>query len=113
MAKHLNDDVLVSALETYFATGEESSLLPVLVHYSDIHVDCCHQFPAKHRIADIRIGDRSYRIVRCVFCKESFQVFAISSKIARPHVPGAPLWLRGDSLRYWVLNYSSFHRGEY
>jgi len=65
---------------------------------------CNHSYPERHRVCDIEVDGKYYRILRCVTCSERLAFEQIREESACTSVLGLPLWLTGEHLRRWVAN---------
>lgn len=57
------------------------------------------EYPWLHRISDIQLSNKWYRVIR--FVDEAEQVF-IQDCDTPSAEPGVPYWLQGDALRRWI-----------
>jgi len=93
------DSQLKREIESFLKTGEGSPILNLIRANPDVQVACGHSFPDLHRIQDLILEDRRYRLLRCVTCGERLVLEPLSQE---PGEPGVPLWLSGDALLYWA-----------
>ena len=80
----------------------KDEMLIELAHVSGNELSCQDKFPEHHRICDIIVKDRAFRITRCAACHENIYVSDIDVAIAHEEETGVPLELRGEALRQWI-----------
>jgi hypothetical protein len=88
--------------EIYLVAGNSHPLLVFLGQYPQAAARCAHAYPYEHRITDVVLGDRAYRVGRCVLCNERLTFAPIALEVACPGETGVPYRLQGGALRNWV-----------
>lgn len=96
-------DQLVLLWEHYLLDGASAPLLSFIEANSHHMVACGHAYPQLHRICDVSLERKAFRVTRCLTCGLSFR--SISSDIASEHA-GVPWWLKGEKLARWVNDVS-------
>ncbi len=88
----------------------DGQALPLLTFF-DAHpqsmADCGHEYPSVHRVCDISLDGKAFRVTRCFTCGEALSFRPIPPEIAGPNESGVPYWLSGDKLAQWVKDVSS------
>jgi uncharacterized protein (TIGR02996 family) len=62
---------------------------------------CGHDYPQHHRLCDVRLRGKPFRVTRCMNCNGMLQVFRITDSAWSPR-SGVPLWLQGQALQRWI-----------
>lgn len=88
--------------ELYLNTGEATSLLAFIEAHPQSMQACGHEYPHLHRISDIVLNGRAFRVTRCFACGEELSFLPISSDTAAPKLGGVPYWLSGAKLGQWI-----------
>lgn len=86
--------------------GDPSLVIAYLLEHPSLMLirPCNHSYPERHRVCDIEVDGKYYRILRCVTCSERLAFEQIREESACTSVLGLPLWLTGEHLRRWVAN---------
>src|SRR5688572_13833338 len=87
--------------EQYELTGDTEPLAAFVETQASSLAECEHEFPYKHRICDVQLRGRYFRVLRCVECDEQLAFVPIAPNLARD-VPGVPYWLQGEVLAAWL-----------
>jgi hypothetical protein len=88
-------------VERFLAGGPPKPLLELLDRHPELQAACDHKYPFAHRIRDLSLGDRYFRLGRCILCGERLFLAPIDREIYMEE-EGAPLWLTGKGLRDWA-----------
>jgi hypothetical protein len=102
-------ELLGNAWESYIKSGD-SSLMSELLSSRDSRLmqNCGHAremdggYPFVHRIGDMCVDGKWYRVARCTTCNERLWLLAIEAGLARPNQPGVPYAINSQELRYWA-----------
>jgi len=94
------NSLLKQEIEGFLTTGDALPILSLLRSNPDVQVPCAHAYPFLHRIQDLVLEGRPYRLLRCATCADRL-VLEPSSQEAMES-PGVPLWLIGEALLYWA-----------
>lgn len=89
--KHALDDLLNS--------GAVSALESLIDSHPEAVARKSGDYPDFHRIVDIQIGTKHYRICRQISAGEVLTVLPIEEALDSP---GVPIWLQGEKLRSWA-----------
>ena len=92
---------LKAALIDFLDSGNKSGIKEIIKNYPEVITSLDGDFPDLHRIFDISIGFRSYRICRKISECEKLTLSLIKND-ASSDVEGAPICLTGDKLRVWA-----------
>ena len=92
---------LKTALIDFYDNGNKSGIKQIIKNYPEIVTPVHGDFPDLHRIFDISIGFRSYRVCRKISEGEKLTLSLIKND-ASSDVEGAPIWLTGEKLRVWA-----------
>jgi hypothetical protein len=100
-------DVLRLIWEQYLLDGEPTPLLAFIEAHPESMTACSHEYPHMHRICDIILNEKAFRVTRCVSCGEELSFPPITSDIAQCGGSGVPYWLSGAKLSQWVEDVTS------
>lgn len=89
---------LKQAWESFLENGDKEALLKAIESFSDPLPDD-FDYPYVHRICDIKICDRTYRVVRLA---DELESVYINECDTGSEVGGVPYWLKGEKLRRWI-----------
>ncbi|WP_212796274.1 hypothetical protein [Pseudomonas sp. St316] len=92
---------LKSALSRYLETGDGVDLRKVLIPNPEVITEEYGEYPDVHRLVDIRIGDRNFRVCRKISQGELITLTPIEELF---DTPGVPIWLTGDKLTLWATD---------
>ncbi|ALV08952.1 hypothetical protein [Roseateles depolymerans] len=90
-------DALISFLESGDATeiGEIIASNPDLVSFN------CGDYPDVHRVMDLQLNGKSFRVCRQLSRAENITLTPIDEP---SETPGVPLWLTGERLMRWATD---------
>jgi hypothetical protein len=88
--------------EQYLSGGDGSALHAFIEAHPKSMTDCGHEYPYLHRVCDVRLGGRPFRVGRCITCGEELSFTPVNECLARVGVAGVPYWLSGAKLAQWV-----------
>ena len=92
---------LKSALSDYLEHDDEAELSHILASNPEVVSAEYGEYPDVHRLVDVRIGERSFRVCRQISQGELITLTPIEEVI---DTPGVPLWLTGEKLALWAAN---------
>ena len=92
---------LKSALSRYLESGDGVELRKVLTAHPEVISEEYGEYPDVHRLVDLRVGDRNFRVCRKISQDELITLVPIGEMF---DAPGVPLWLTGDKLALWASN---------
>ncbi len=95
-------DQLKRLWERYLSDLVAAPLLAFLGAHPRATLDCGHEYPHLHRVCDVALSGRMFRVNRCVTCGEALFFRPIPADVARPDEPGVPYRLSGAKLARWV-----------
>lgn len=87
------------AWERYLTDLNKESLLTAIEKHS-ITLPRDQAYPFLHRICDIEIDSRFFRVVRAA--DEDETVYIVQCETPSIDRPGVPYWLKGEKLRLWI-----------
>jgi len=87
------------AVEQFLTSGTDDVLLRLIGDHPELSRRCAHKYPFAHRIQDLVVRGRTYRVLRCVTCAERLTLEPTDHTCADL---GVPLWLVGEHLAYWA-----------
>jgi hypothetical protein len=87
-------------LSDYLELGDKAGLLAILEEYPEAVSAEYGEYPDFHRITDIQLGSKIYRVCRQISQNEKLTFMAIDE--LRDQVSGVPLWLEGEKLKAWA-----------
>jgi hypothetical protein len=90
---------LKSALVGFLNSGDESAIQSIIAAHPEIVTSSYGDYPDTHRVVDIRIGNKRYRVCRQISTGEKLTLSLIDEVMDDP---GVPLWLDGEKLRAWA-----------
>lgn len=93
-------DKLKLLLSDYLESGDKSGLLAILEEYPEAVSAESGEYPDFHRITDIQLGSKIYRVCRQISQNEKLTFMEIDE--LKDQVPGVPLWLEGEKLKAWA-----------
>jgi hypothetical protein len=93
-------DKLKFSLKEYFASGDEVGLLTILGAHPELVSSEYGEYPDFHRIADIRLGAKCYRVCRQISKDEQLTFMQIDELM--DDMAGVPIWLEGEKLKEWA-----------
>ena len=91
---------LKEALRRYVESGDNSEVQAVIDAHPALIRDDGGEYPDFHRILDLVIDGRSFRVCRWISNGERLSL--VPTERAQPSVSGVPLWLSGQRLRDWA-----------
>ena len=95
-------DKLKLLLSDYFESGNEAGLLVILEESPEVVSAEYGEYPDFHRITDIQLGSKFYRVCRQISQNEKLTFMDIDELMDQ--APGVPLWLEGEKLKAWAEN---------
>ena len=90
---------LKGMLKDFFKSGDASNLELLVESHPELIAKNFGDYPDFHRVVDVQIGDKHYRICRQISAGESLTFSPIDK--ARDE-PGVPIWLEGEKLKAWA-----------
>ena len=93
-------DKLKLLLSDYFESGDEAGLLAILEEHPEVVSTEYGEYPDFHRITDVHLGSKIYRVCRQISQDEKLTFIEIDE--LSDQVPGVPLWLEGEKLKAWA-----------
>jgi hypothetical protein len=90
---------LKSSLIIFLTSGDESSLIAMLDQHPEIVTSVYGDYPDFHRVMDVSIGGKYYRVCRQISKDESLTLSVVDEP---SDVAGVPIWLEGEKLRQWA-----------
>jgi hypothetical protein len=93
------NEKLKSTLVDYLNTGSEHPLKSLIDLHPEVVAINVGDYPDCHRIVDIRIGGKSYRVCRQISADERSTLTEIDKVLEEP---GVPIWLEGEMLEKWA-----------
>ncbi|MHA3774822.1 hypothetical protein ACXR0O_25155 [Verrucomicrobiota bacterium sgz303538] len=94
---------LRTAAVEYFSSGTSTALENFLMEWPQGIPLCGHDYPEAHRICDIRLMGRPFRLVRCAVCVENLSLYEVRESAFGPS-SGVPFWLKGACLNQWITD---------
>jgi hypothetical protein len=88
--------------EAFTLSGDASPLTTFLAKHAWTRRHCGHEYPYLHRIGDVILEGRAFRVARCTSCGEELSFEPLVPEQAAVESPGAPYWLTGDGLKRWT-----------
>ena len=92
-----------AALIDFLDSGNKSGIKEIIKNHPEVITSVDGYFPDLHRIFDISIGFRSYRICRKISECEKLTLSLIKNDTLSD-VEGVPIWLSGEKLKVWAEN---------
>lgn len=92
---------LKSALFHYLKSGDDLELQQVIAANPEIISTEYGEYPDVHRLVDVRIGGRNFRVCRQISRGELITLTHIEDLF---DAPGVPLWLTGEKLVLWAAD---------
>ena len=92
---------LKSALSRYLESGDGVELRQVLSAHPEVISEEHGEYPDVHRLVDLRVGERNFRVCRQISQGELITLVPIGELF---DTPGVPLWLTGEKLTLWATN---------
>ncbi|WP_159674593.1 hypothetical protein [Andreprevotia sp. IGB-42] len=92
---------LKHALSHYLESGNEEELRQALTAHPEVISAEYGEYPDMHRLVDLRIGGRNFRVCRQISQRESITLIPIEDLV---DTPGVPLWLTGEKLVVWATD---------
>ena len=93
--------------EQYLLDGHAMPLLAFIEAHPQSMAACGHEYPHLHRVCDITLSGKAFRVTRCFTCGEELSFCPITTDIHRPYESGVPHWLSGDKLAKWIEDVSN------
>ncbi|MBB5020610.1 hypothetical protein HNQ59_003935 [Chitinivorax tropicus] len=93
--------LLKRALSHYLEFGDSEELRQILNAHPEVISAEYGEYPDMHRLMDLRIGDRNFRLCRQISQQESITLIPIEELF---DTPGVPLWLTGGKLVLWATD---------
>ena len=90
---------LKTALMNFLEKGEKSIIKNIINNNPEIFISKHGEYPDFHRIVDISLGGKSYRVCREISSGEKL-TFSLIDKPS--DIPGVPIWLEGEKLKLWA-----------
>ena len=90
---------LKSSLITLLDIGNESAVASIITKYPEVIATASGEYPDSHRIADVCIQNKNYRVCRQISDDEKLTLALIDEP---SDAPGVPIWLEGEELRRWA-----------
>ncbi|RCS56456.1 hypothetical protein [Parvibium lacunae] len=90
---------LKSSLINFLTSGDESSLIAMIDEHPEIVTSVYGDYPDFHRVVDVVIGGKYYRVCRQISNDERLTLSVIDEP---SDVSGVPIWLEGEKLRKWA-----------
>jgi hypothetical protein len=82
-------------------TGDGAGLSALIANHPELCTTQAGEYPNFHRILDIWVGGRFFRVCRQISHGEALVAVPIDEP---SDVPGVPLWLTGEKLREWAVD---------
>lgn len=92
---------LRSALLCYFESGDATEFCNLTSSHPEIIATDYGEYPDMHRLMDLRVGERNFRVCRQISRGEMISLVPIEELF---NTPGVPLWLTGEKLALWAAN---------
>ena len=89
------------SISKYVLPGTAALLAFIAAHPQSMR-GCGHEYPHLHRICDVQLGGKLFRVGRCLTCAEELSFEPIDVAIAHLDEAGVPYWLTGMKLANWV-----------
>jgi hypothetical protein len=86
--------------EAFANGGDAAPLLAFLREHPEAAVHCGHDYPQLHRVMDVMLDGKPYRLLRCATCGEELTLAPLDASAATSE--GVPYWLNGVKLLDWV-----------
>ncbi len=103
MAQNSNaNEESTARLEDLIGREDEAGLSAFLAEHPSLTTECGHPYPYFHRVLDLSLGGKPFRLGRCVRCGERLTLTPIDPSVANLQVAGVPLEFKGEALRKWV-----------
>lgn len=90
---------LKTSLIDFLTSGNESSLVTIIDEHPEILTSVYGDYPDFHRVVDVSIGGRHYRVCRQISKDENLTLSFIDEP---SDIAGVPIWLEGEKLREWA-----------
>ena len=90
---------LKSSLIAFLDSGDEASLRLLIDENPEVIESGCGDYPDFHRVVDINIGNKHYRVCRQISADEKITLSSIEKALDET---GVPIWLEGEKLRQWA-----------
>ncbi|MCE3607541.1 hypothetical protein LXA47_28635 [Massilia sp. P8910] len=87
------------ALSDFLVSGNAAMLQFIIEKNPEIVVSYKGEYPDVHRITDVSLGDKCYRVCRQISAGEKLIFAPINEVMVEP---GVPLWLSGEKLNVWA-----------
>lgn len=88
-----------SALVVFLDSGDESLLQSIIAAHPEIVTSNYGEYPDTHRVVDVCIGNKKYRVCRQISNGEKLTFSSIDEVMDDS---GVPLWLTGEKLMIWA-----------
>ncbi|MCF6189970.1 MAG: hypothetical protein L3J51_05810 [Cocleimonas sp.] len=89
-------------LNDYLKSDDEKYLLELLDKNPELIGIEYSEYPDFHRIIDIQLGSKKYRVCRQISQNENLILIEIDELMDQL---GVPLWLEGEKLRTWANSF--------
>ena len=101
----MDQDKLKEHWERYLDKGTSSLLADFVIGHPQAQEVCAHEYPYLHRICDLTLYDKRFRVLRCIACNgiagnERLMFKPIDVEYSGKS--GVPYWLSGEGLRKWA-----------
>ncbi len=90
---------LKAALINFLDSGDESVMQSIIANHPEIVTSSYGDYPDTHRVVDVCIGNKHYRVCRQISTGENLTFSLIDEAMDDP---GVPLWLDGEKLIAWA-----------
>lgn len=90
---------LKPALASFLNSGNENSLISIINAHPEIVMSSFGDYPDLHRIVDICVGGKCYRVCRQISTGEKLTLSLVDKALDDP---GVPIWLEGEKLKKWA-----------
>lgn len=92
-------DEMKSALHTFLTSGNKVAIKSLIVEYPDLVTQDIGDYPDCHRITDVCIDNKHYRVCRQISAGEKLTLSEIKESL---NELGVPIWLEGEKLKKWA-----------
>jgi hypothetical protein len=94
-------NLLKSALADFLDSKNDATLKNIIDIHPEIVGPMSGDYPDMHRVMDLMVGNKCYRVCRIISQNEKLILFEIDKIMDNP---GVPLWLCGEKLLEWALS---------
>jgi hypothetical protein len=94
-------NLLKSALTDFLDSGNDAALKNIIDIYPATVSSMSGDYPDMHRVMDLIVGNKCYRVCRIISQNEKLILVEINEIMDSP---GVPLWLCGEKLLEWAFS---------